>query len=73
MADTTVGSYPVRGGEMVLLSFPAANRDPDKFAGPDRVIIDRVDILMWHLGSAFIGASGPTWREWRCGLHWRSG
>jgi len=28
-------------GEMVLLSFPAANRDPEMFRDADRVIIDR--------------------------------
>jgi hypothetical protein len=28
-------------GQMVLLSFPAANRDPEKFADADKVVIDR--------------------------------
>jgi cytochrome P450 len=31
----------VKTGEMVLLSFPAANRDPAMFAYAGRVIIDR--------------------------------
>jgi cytochrome P450 len=30
-------------GEHILLSFPAANRDPTVFADPDKVIIDRQD------------------------------
>ena len=28
-------------GERLLMNFPAANRDPEKFADPDKVIIDR--------------------------------
>jgi cytochrome P450 len=39
--DTTVGGCPFRAGEMVLLSFPAANRDPAMFPQADRVLIDR--------------------------------
>ena len=31
----------MRKGEMVMLSFPAANRDPEKFADADSVRIDR--------------------------------
>lgn len=39
--DTTVGGCPYARGGQVLLSFPAANRDPEKFDNPDQVIIDR--------------------------------
>jgi cytochrome P450 len=39
--DTTIGGCPIKTGEMVLLSFPAANRDPAVFADADRVLIDR--------------------------------
>jgi cytochrome P450 len=39
--DVAVGGCPMKRGEMVLLSFPAANRDPDKFRNADHVIIDR--------------------------------
>ena len=39
--DVTVGSCPMKRGEMVLLSFPAANRDPGKFPDADKVVIDR--------------------------------
>jgi hypothetical protein len=39
--DVAVGGCPMKQGEMVLLSFPAANRDPDKFPDADHVIIDR--------------------------------
>jgi cytochrome P450 len=39
--DTAIGDRPVAGGERVLLSFPAANRDPAMFEEPDQVVIDR--------------------------------
>jgi cytochrome P450 len=39
--ETTVGGCPLREKQMVLLSFPAANRDPAMFPDPDRVMIDR--------------------------------
>lgn len=39
--DTTVNGCPMKTGNMVLLSFPAANRDPAVFPDADRVIIDR--------------------------------
>ncbi|CAN5481467.1 cytochrome P450 [soil metagenome] len=41
MKETTVSGCPVRPGNMVLLSFPAANRDPAVFPDADEVIIDR--------------------------------
>ena len=39
--DTEIAGRPVKKGERVLLSFPAANRDPEVFDDPERVIIDR--------------------------------
>jgi cytochrome P450 len=39
--DVTIGGCPMKPGEMVLLSFPVANRDPDKFSKADEVVIDR--------------------------------
>lgn len=41
--DTTVGGCPLKAGQMVLLSFPAANRDPALFADADKVVIDRAE------------------------------
>jgi hypothetical protein len=38
---TEVGDCPFEPGQMVMLSFPAANRDPAVFPGADRVVIDR--------------------------------
>ncbi|MBM3684652.1 MAG: cytochrome P450 [Actinobacteria bacterium] len=39
--DTTVGGCPMHAGDRVLLSFPAANRDPALFEAPEEVRIDR--------------------------------
>src|SRR6202008_4062343 len=41
MKETTISGCPVKAGNMVLLSFPAANRDPAMFADADKVMIDR--------------------------------
>ena len=39
--DTMLGDREVKAGERVVLSFPAANRDPEMFENPEEVIIDR--------------------------------
>jgi hypothetical protein len=41
MKETTISGCPVKSGNMVLLSFPAANRDPAMFPDADKVVIDR--------------------------------
>jgi hypothetical protein len=41
MKETVVSGCPVKPGNMVLLSFPAANRDPAMFQDADKVVIDR--------------------------------
>ena len=41
--EADVGGCRFAAGQMVLLSFPAANRDPAVFPDPDRVIIDRAE------------------------------
>jgi hypothetical protein len=41
MKETTIAGCPIKPGNMVLLSFPAANRDPAVFPDPDKVKIDR--------------------------------
>ena len=43
VADVTVGGCPYKKGQMVVMTFPAANRDPAAFADADKVIIDRKD------------------------------
>ena len=39
--ETEINGCTFKPGQMVLLSFPAANRDPDMFEDADKVIIDR--------------------------------
>jgi cytochrome P450 len=39
--ETSINGCAFKPGEMVLLSFPAANRDPAMFPDADKVIIDR--------------------------------
>jgi hypothetical protein len=39
--DTEVAGCPMQAGDKVLLSFPAANRDPTAFDRPNEVVLDR--------------------------------
>ena len=39
--DVTINGCPMKAGSMVLLSFPAANRDPAMFPDADKVVLDR--------------------------------
>jgi cytochrome P450 len=39
--ETVISGCPIEPGNMVLLSFPAANRDPTMFPDADKVVIDR--------------------------------
>jgi len=41
MKETVISGCPVKPGNMLLLSFPAANRDPAVFPDADKVVIDR--------------------------------
>jgi cytochrome P450 len=41
IADTEVSGCPVREGDQVLLTFPAANHDPEAFDRADEFLIDR--------------------------------
>jgi cytochrome P450 len=70
---TDVGGCPMREGQMVLLSFPAANRDPEKFPDAGKILIDRKPIHMPLSGSASIAASAQTWRGWKWWWRPRSG
>jgi len=39
--DTEISGCPMHQGDQVLLTFPAANRDPEVFDKPDEFIVDR--------------------------------
>jgi cytochrome P450 len=39
--ETVIEGCPMKPGNMVLLSFPAANRDPAAFPDADKVVLDR--------------------------------
>ena len=41
MKETSISGCPVKPGNMVLLSFPAANRDPAMFPDAEKIVIDR--------------------------------
>ncbi|HUS62425.1 MAG TPA: cytochrome P450, partial [Acidimicrobiales bacterium] len=41
--DVEVGGCSMKAGEWVLLPFPVANRDPEKFPEADTVVIDRLE------------------------------
>jgi cytochrome P450 len=41
--DFQYDGHAMRQGERVLMNFPAANRDPEKFNDADKVIIDRAE------------------------------
>jgi len=41
--DIEYKGCPMKAGDRVLMNFPAANRDPEKFPDADRVIIDRAE------------------------------
>src|SRR5437764_632924 len=40
-SDIEVNGCPMHAGDRVIVSFPAANRDPEAFPDADRVVIDR--------------------------------
>ncbi len=67
--DTELGGSTLHAGEHVLLSFPAANRDPEVFPDADTFVIDRAHNR--HLPSAWasIAASDPTSPAWNCTSH----
>lgn len=48
--DGEVRGTCMRKGDQLLLPFPAANRDPDKFDNPDEVMLDREDNRHYAFG-----------------------
>ena len=41
--EAEVGGCTFQPGQMVMLPFPSANRDPEAFPDPDKVILDRAE------------------------------
>jgi cytochrome P450 len=41
MTDTEVAGCPMRAGDKVMMSFPAANRDPSVFERANEVVLER--------------------------------
>ena len=39
--DVEFNGCPMKAGDRILMNFPAANRDPEQFPEPDKVILDR--------------------------------
>ena len=66
--DTTLGDREIKQGERVLLSFPAANRDPEIFENPEEVIIDRQKNRHVAFGSGV-----HRWRRIQPGPHGDAG
>lgn len=55
-SETSVGGVTIPEGGRVLLSYPAANRDPAVFADPQAFLVDRTDadrILTFGIGAHF--------------------
>lgn len=42
-APITLGGQDIEAGEFIMISLAAANRDPEQFADPDRIDIERSD------------------------------
>lgn len=56
--DTEIAGCPISAGTRVVLSFPAANRDPSVFPDPSRVILDRQDNRHVAFGSGIHRCAG---------------
>lgn len=59
-ADVEYKGCPMKAGERVLMNFPAANRDPEVFPEPDRVILDRQQNRHLAFGSGIHRCAGSN-------------
>jgi len=58
--DTEVAGCPMRKGDKVLMSFPAANRDPEAFDRADEVVLDRASNRHVAFGSGIHRCAGSN-------------
>ncbi len=58
--DVEVGGCPMRKGDKVLMSFPAANRDPAAFERADEVVLDRATNRHVAFGSGIHRCAGSN-------------
>jgi cytochrome P450 len=66
--DTEIGGTPIAAGDVVLTSYPSANRDEDVFVDPDRFDITRPDaskLLSFGLGMHYCLGAQVARREVR--------
>jgi cytochrome P450 len=59
-ADTEVAGCPMKAGDKVLMSFPAANRDPSVFERADEVVLDRATNRHVAFGSGIHRCAGSN-------------
>jgi hypothetical protein len=58
--DIEFGGCPMKQGDKVLMSFPAANRDPEAFRRPDEVLLDRAHNRHVAFGSGIHRCAGSN-------------
>ncbi len=58
--DTTLGDHEVKKGDRCVLTFNAANRDPEYFENPEEVIIDRQQNRHVAFGSGIHRCAGSN-------------
>jgi len=58
--DVEFRGCPMREGDKLLMNFPAANRDPEAFEDPDKVILDREQNRHVAFGSGIHRCAGSN-------------
>jgi cytochrome P450 len=58
--DVDYGGCPMKAGDKILMNFPGANRDPEAFEDPDKVILDRVHNRHVAFGSGIHRCAGSN-------------
>ena len=67
-ADTQLGGKTIRKGSRVVAVLAAANRDPNRFPGPDRLDLLRTDNRQWPLVGRLTFVLAHLWRGWKAKL-----